>query len=91
MISFFKAAVNHMDEEKADQPRSPQTLDHGIADTVLGFESEQQAGHPKEASKLLNKSDRLAQEVRPRHHNLPQSMHYQGPRFHASQKGSSWT
>lgn len=69
MISFFKAAVNHMDEETANQPRSPQTLDHGIADTVLGFESEQQAGHPKEASKLLNKSDRLAQEVRPRYHD----------------------
>ena len=63
MVSFFKAAVNHMDEQSDDHPDSPETLDHGIAETVLDFESEKQAGHDKKASKLLNKTDRLAQEV----------------------------
>lgn len=63
MISFFKAAVNHLDEESSKKPHSPESLDHGIVDTVVDSEKEKLAGHPKAASKLLNKSDRLAQEV----------------------------
>ena len=52
-----------MDDESSSHPQSPESLDHGIADTVLKFEQEQRAGHPKEASKILNKSDQLAQDV----------------------------